>query len=129
MTRRFITILTSVALLNLISGCYSSQEIPVHEFWEQSTKDIVSVVTKSGDVIEFPKESPAKYDHSEHSITGISISGMVINLPADDIIWLEVRHADAGKTIMNTIVGTIVISLGIVAIFFVLRIYLGGIGS
>ena len=105
MTRRFITILTSVALLNLISGCYSSQEIPVHEFWEQSTKDIVSVVTKSGDVIEFPKESPAKYDHSEHSITGISISGMVINLPADDIIWVKVRQVDSGKTISIIVMG------------------------
>ena len=105
MTRRFITILTSVALLNLISGCYSSQEIPVHEFWEQSTKDIVSVVTKSGDVIEFPQESPAKYDHSEHSITGISISGMVINLPADDIIWVKVRQVDSGKTISIIVMG------------------------
>ena len=112
-----------------MSGCYSTREIPVHEFWEHRPDNIVSVVTKSGDVIEFPQESPAKYDHSEHSITGISISGMVINLPADDIIWLEVRHADAGKTIINTIVGTIVISFGIVAIFFVLRIYSGGIGS
>ena len=122
MTRRFITILTSVALLNLISGCYSSREIPVHEFWEQSTKDIVSVVTKSGDVIEFPKKSPAKYDHSEQSITGISTSGMEINLSADDIIWIKVRQIDTGKTMAFTVVGTIVVSGVIVGISLLILI-------
>ena len=88
-----------------MSGCYSTREIPVHEFWEHRPDNIVSVVTKSGDVIEFPENYPANYDHSEHSITGISISGMVINLPADDIIWVKVRQVDSGKTISIIVMG------------------------
>ena len=120
LTRRLLSIITYVALLNLMSGCHSAREIPVHEFWEHSTESIVTVVTKSGDVIEFPPKSPANYDLSRHAVIGQSISGLAIEIPTDDIIWVKVRQFDTGKTIAFAILETAIIGGVIVGIGFLI---------
>lgn len=92
-----------------MSGCYSARELPVHEFWEHPTEDIVAVVTKSGDVIEFPQKSPANYHLSRNAVIGQTISGEAIEISSDDIIWVKVRQVDTGKTVAFAILGTAII--------------------
>jgi len=126
MIKKIISLFSLTAFVVFTFSCYATKRETIKTItsWQEKGKDvkIVTVLKKSGERIEFPKDEPGKIVGDQ--IVGDAIDEAIgrkpVSIPISDAWVVWVMKADAGKTVAGVLGGA---ALTIGGLALILTIY------
>ena len=118
MLHKIVSIATLLMFCNLTLGCTSQQKVLKEEVNDDPVETIVSVVMPSGQILQFDTEG-GRYHSTSGMIEGSSVDGTPIQVPLADVLYVQIRKADAAKSIALTagiLAAGVLLMFGIIAL-------------
>ncbi|PLX30910.1 MAG: hypothetical protein C0600_07095 [Ignavibacteria bacterium] len=116
MARKMITLLAILALVNLTTGCkvYDTKMMSLQELTQQTEQNIAEVVLASGSELTF-NDAGGIYDTQRQVVSGLDVMGKRIEVDADKVLYVRVKHVNSGASTVTTFAAIIGL-LGVAAL-------------
>ncbi len=117
MFKKIIVAVSLLALVNVLYGCTKTVRVLPNEGIPSGGK-IVAVVMPDGQRTAFDRYG-GTYDKDTGYITGTGVTGEVLRIKLDDILYLQVKKADPARSLLAT-VGVLAIAAAVTLVIVAL---------
>lgn len=141
MLRKVISVITIIVFILPNFNCYTSKEKSVARIQRRldygggTTIKILGVVTKSGEIYEFPMSNPAKFSFnveydafgavsysSKDTVIGITIDSVKVKIPTSSIDQIHIKKMK-GWAIAGIVVPSVIVVCGLPVLIWALTKY------
>jgi hypothetical protein len=119
MFKSLVVAITLISFSLATIGCYASRPTTFENFGDNPNRDITSLVTTEGDVIEFKTKPTIDIENS--LITGISKYNLAVSIPFADVRTVYVKKLDPATTILAVIGISALVALVALAIIALMK--------